>query len=117
MKEKIFQFSPLRVYSSSKSSRKTREITEYVRQYLDRRYFVYDEEKRNDIVRDIRRECAMLDEKYPTSFSLRVSITNTNEWESSEDWYLKVYTKKERGMGQEILTVLCFCVNGALDIK
>lgn len=114
MKEKIFQFSPLRIYNSSKSSRKTREITEFVQQRLDRRYFAYDEAKCNEIIREIRRECAVLNEKYPTTITIKVSVTNTNEWNDKDDWYLKVYTHKEGGFGQDVLSVLCFSVAGAV---
>lgn len=56
-----YQFAPIRTYSGAKSNKKTKAITEFVKQLFDRHYFDRTYTNRDAIVKAVQKECDILE--------------------------------------------------------
>lgn len=112
-----YQFAPIRTYSGSKSNKKTKAITEFVKQIFDRHYFDRTYTNRDSIVKAVQKECDILDAAVVSSKGkLRASSTSTSEHGYNDDWKLSVDYIKESGEGIQVCEILCFhSLGGILD--
>ena len=113
----IYQFAPIRTYSGAKSNKKTKAITEFVKQLFDRHYFDRTYTNRDAIVKAVQKECDILDAAVVSSIGkLRASSTSTNEHCYNDDWKLSVDYIKESGEVIQVCEILCFhSLGGILD--
>lgn len=112
-----YQFAPIRTYSGAKSNKKTKAITEFVKQIFDRHYFDRTYTNRDAIVKAVQKECDILDAAVASSKGkLRASSTSTNERGYNDDWKLSVDYIKESGECIQVCEILCFhSLGGILD--
>lgn len=113
----IYQFAPLRTFSGAKSNKKTKAITEFVKQLFDRQCFDITYTNRDAIVKAVQKECDILDAEVVSSRGkLRSSSTSTSEHGYNDDWKLSVDYIKESGECIQVCEILCFhSLGGILD--
>lgn len=109
-----YHFAPIRVYSGAKSNKKTRAITEFVKDMFDRKSYDSNYTNREAILEAVRKECELIDCKNAGKGHFSVDALNTGEWDDNRDWRLRVLYVKNKGESIQVCDILCFNTKGSI---